>query len=91
MIGGEEIAEVSKDLADAASTGHALFWTEVKPVALMISQLLSDFGISHVVDVSPASAAVAAAAAMSDITCDAFCFNDMHKTWLDGVLDRAML
>ena len=28
---------------------------------------------------------------MSNITCDAFCFNDMHKQWLEGVLDRAML
>ena len=57
----------------------------------LISQLLSDFGVSHVVDLSPASGSVAAAVAMNGITCDAFCFNDMHKTWAEGVLDRAML
>ena len=84
MIGCEEIAELGKPLADAASSGHALFWSEVKPVGL-ISQLLSDFGVSHVVDLSPASGAVAAAAATNGITCDAFCFNDMHKKWLEGV------
>ena len=90
MIDCEEIAELGKPLADAASSGHALFWPEVKLVGL-ISQLLSDFGVAHVVDLSPASGAVVAAAAMNGITCDAFCFNDMHKKWLEGVLDRAML
>ena len=92
MIGCEEMEELSKALEDAASSGggHALFWQEVKPVGL-ISQLLSDFGVSHVVDLSPASGSVAAAAAMNGITCDAFCFNDMQKKWLEGVLDRAIL
>ena len=53
--------------------------------------MLIDFGVTHVVDLSPASGAVEAAAAMNNITCDAFCFNDMHKKWLEGVMDRAML
>ena len=90
MIGCDEIAELGKPLADEAIRGHALFWSEVKPVGL-ISQLLSDFSVCHVVDLSPASGAVVAAAAMNGITCDAFSFNDMHKKWLEGVLDRAML
>ena len=78
MIGCEEVEELSKALVDAGSSGHALFWSEVKLVGL-ISQLLSGFGVSHVVDLSPASGAVVAAAAMNGITCDAFSFNDMHK------------
>ena len=56
-----------------------------------MSQLLSEFGVAHVVDLAPASGAFAAAAAMNHLTYDGFCFNDMHKQWLDGVLDRAML
>ena len=92
MIGGGEIEELPKDMADAADDGggQALFWSEVKIVGFL-AQVLSDFNVSHVVDLSPASGAVAAAAALNHITCDAFCFNDMHKQWLEGVMDRAML
>ena len=71
MIGCEEVEELGKALAVAGSSGHALFRSEVKRVGL-IPQLLSDFGVSHVVDLSPASGAVVAAAAMDGITCDAF-------------------
>ena len=85
-----EIEELPKAMADVSSTGHALFWSEAKTVGLL-SQLLSDFGVAHVVDLSPASGALAAAAAMNHLTYDGFCFNDMHKQWLEGVLDRAML
>ena len=85
-----ELEELPKSMADVASTGHALFWSEAKTVGLL-SQLLSDFGAAHVADFSPASGALAAAAAMNHLTYDGFCFNDMHKQWLEGVLDRAML
>ena len=85
-----DVAELPANMADVASNGHALFWSEVRTVGLL-SQLLSDFGVAHVVDLAPASGALAAAAAMNHLTYDGFCFNDMHKQWLDGVLDRAML
>ena len=86
----EELPE-SKAFNDVTTTGHALFGCEAKTVGLL-SQLLSDFGVAHVVDLSPASGALAAAAAMNHLTYDGFCFNDMHnKNWLEGILDRAML
>ena len=28
---------------------------------------------------------------MNHLTYDGFCFNDMHKKWLDGLMDRSML
>ena len=58
-------------MADVSSTGHALFWSEAKAVGLL-SQLLSDFGVAHVVDLSPGSGALAAAAAMNNLTYDGF-------------------
>ena len=77
-------------LTAVATTGHALFWNEVKSVGLL-SQLLSDLDVGHVVDLSVGSGVAAAAAAMNHITYDGFCFNDMHKQWLEGVTDRTML
>ena len=87
---GEAVEDLDSGLTEAATTGHALFWNEVKGVGLL-SQLLSDFRIGHVVDMSPSSGTLAAAAAMNHITYDGFCFSDMHKQWLEGVTDRAML
>ena len=88
MIG--DVEDLPKCLIAEAKNGHPLYWNEVKSVGLL-SQLLSDLDVGHVVDLSPASGAVAAAAAMNHITYDGFCFNDMHMQWLDGVLDQMML
>ena len=87
---GENVEDLHAGMTAAATTGHVFFLNEVKIVGLL-SQLLSDFGVAHVVDLTPASGALAAAAAMNRITHDGFCFNDMHKQWLEGVMDRAML
>lgn len=87
---GEHVEDLNSGLTERATTGHALFWNEVRSVGLL-SQMLSDFGIAHVVDLSPSSGALAAAAAMNHVTYDGFCFNDMHKQWLEGVMDRVML
>lgn len=87
---GEDVEDLNTVLTAAAAEGHALFWNEVKSVGLL-SQVLSDLDVGHVVDLSPASGAMAAAAAMNHITYDGFCFNDLHKRWLEGVMDRTML
>ena len=57
----------------------------------LLMQLLSDLDVGHVVDLSPTSGALAAAAAMKNITYDGLCFNDMHKQWLEDVTNRTML
>ena len=87
---GEPVEDLNSGLTEAATTGHALFWNEVRSVGLL-SQMLFDFGIAHIVDMYPSSGALAAAAAMNHVTYDGFCFNDMHKQWLEGVMDRVML
>ena len=87
---GEQVEDLNSGLTEAASSGHALFWNEVRSVGLL-SQMLSDFGIAHVMDLSPSSGALAAAAAMNHVTYDGFCFNDTHKQWLEGIMDRIML
>ena len=53
---GEALEELNPGLLDAATTGHALFRSEVTTVGLL-AQLLSDFGIARVVDLSPPSGA----------------------------------
>ena len=68
---GHGVEDLPKGLIAAAKTRHPLYWNEVKSVGLL-SQLLSDLGVGHVVDLSPASGAVAAAAAMNHITYDGF-------------------
>ena len=87
---GEQVEDLNSGLTEAASSGHALFWNEVRSVGLL-SQMLSDFGIQHVMDLSPSSGTLAAAAAMNHVTYDGFCFNDTHKQWCDGILDRIMM
>ena len=87
---GENLKDLPAKFVEHASNGHPLFWQEIKTVGLF-SQLLTDLGVGHVVDLSPGSGACAVAAAMNHITYDGFCFNDMHKSWLEKVLDRAML
>ena len=87
---GEQVEDLNSGLTEAATRGHALFWNEVRSVGLL-SQMLSDFGIHHVMDLSPSSGALAAAAALNHVTYDGFCFNDSHKQWLEGIMDRVML
>ena len=87
---GEDVEDLHSGLTERATTGHALFWNEVRSVGLL-SQMPSDFGIAHVVDLSPSSGALAAVAAMNHVIYDGFCFNDTHKQWLEGIMDRVML
>ena len=90
MIGAPLEDDVHAGLAAVLAAGHPLYLNEVKGVDLLM-QLLSDLDVGHVVDLSPTSGALAAAAAMKNITYDGLCFNDMHKQWLEDVTNRTML
>ena len=87
---GAHLEDVHAGLAAVLAAGHPLYLNEVKGVDLL-TQLLSDLDVGHVVDLSPTSGALAAAAAMKNITYDGLCFNDMHKQWLEDVTNRTML
>ena len=87
---GVGLADLPERCSQSGLAGHPLFWQEVKSVGIL-SQVLSDLGVAHVVDLSCGSGAVATAAAINHITYDGFCFNEMQQSWLDGVMDRMML
>ena len=89
-IVGRSLDEFPTKLLASASAGHPLFWQEVKPIGLL-SQILQDLCVSHVIDLSPGSGACATAAAMNAITYDGFCYNTAQQQWLESVIDRTML
>ena len=60
---GDLLEDVHAGLTAVLAAGHPLYLNEVKGVDLLM-QLLSDLDVGHVVDLSPASGALAAAAAM---------------------------
>ena len=63
---GALLEDVHAGLAAVLAAGHPLYLNEVKGVDLLM-QLLSDLDVGHVVDLSPTSGALAAAAAMKTL------------------------
>ena len=46
--------------------------------------------VTHIVDFSPGSGALALAASGA-LEYDGICVNDMHRDWLDSTLDRCLM
>ncbi len=68
-----------------------VFWQESKDTAFF-AQLLEDFDLRGIVDLSPGSGALATASMLfKDMKYLGFCKNESHCSWLQNVLDRAVL
>ena len=67
-----------------------LFWQEGKPVEIY-EQMLADFDVRSVFDVSPGSGALAEACLRLGITYVGVTTRPTHATWLSNVLDRVVL
>ena len=87
---GQDSPELGERLAKHVNAGEPLCWQEVKPVHLM-SQLFHDFGIEHVIDLSPGSGVAAVPCAQNRILYDGFTLNPSHEAWLSAQLDRGIL
>jgi len=54
-------------------------------------QLIQDIPhLTHILDFTPGSAALAIASAQADIKYEGICTNKLHKDWLDNFLDKSM-
>ena len=67
-----------------------LYWQEARPVELY-EQILSDFGIRTVFDLSPGSGALAEACLRMGLTYAGVTCKQTHCRWLGNVLDRFCL
>lgn len=70
--------------------GVPLFWSEVKPLAFW-SELISNFDLGAVYDLTPGSGALATACLQAGTVYFGAVGNEHHLSWLQNVLDRAAL
>jgi len=74
---------------DTEKNGHPFSHFEVKPIGLW-QRLSEHFGITHIVDFTPGSAALAIAASGA-VEYDGIAVNDAHRDWLDSICDRCVM
>ena len=74
---------------DLDENGHPFSWCETKPV-LIWQHLMDHLGITHIVDFTPGSGALAIAASGAGLKYEGIAGNEAHKKWLDQILDRAV-
>jgi hypothetical protein len=74
---------------DTEKHGHPFSHFEVKPIGLW-QRLSEHFGITHIVDFTPGSAALAIAASGA-AEYDGIAVNDAHRDWLDSICDRCVM
>ena len=61
----------------------------MKPIGLW-QRLSEHFGITHIIDFTPGSAALAIAASGA-MEYDGIASNDAHREWLDSICDRCVM
>ena len=74
---------------DIEKNGHPFSHFEVKPIGLW-QRLSEHFGITHIIDFTPGSAALAIAASGA-MEYDGVASNDAHRDWLDSICDRCVM
>jgi hypothetical protein len=74
---------------DIGEFGHPFSFCEGKPIQFW-QQIVDHFGVTHVVDFSPGSGALAIAASGA-VEYEGVAITDGHRDWLDGILDRCSL
>ena len=74
---------------DIEEKGHPFSWAETKPLALW-QRMCEHHNLTHVVDFTPGSAALAIAASGA-MQYEGIAANDEHQKWLDSILDRCIM
>ena len=75
--------------ADIEAKGFPFSYNEVKPISLW-QTLMEHHKVTHIVDFTPGSGALAVAAAGAT-EYEGVAANDAHREWLDSVLDRCVM
>ncbi|CAK0804948.1 unnamed protein product, partial [Prorocentrum cordatum] len=75
--------------ADVDSKGHPFSHSEVKPISLW-QTIMGHHNVTHIVDFTPGSGALAVAAAGA-MEYEGVACNDNHRDWLDFIVDRCAM
>ncbi|CAK0884989.1 unnamed protein product [Prorocentrum cordatum] len=82
-------ARIPRLQADIDSKGHPFSFNEVKPISLW-QTIIGHHSVTHIVDFTPGSGALAAAAAGA-MECEGVACNDDHRDWLDSIAGRCAM
>ena len=69
--------------------GHPFSFQEVKPISFW-QTIMSDHEVTHIVDFTPGSGALAVAASGA-MEYEGIAGNDAHRDWLDSIVDRCVM
>ena len=75
--------------ADIEEKGHPFSWAEAKPLQLW-QRMCEHHGLTHIVDFTPGSAALAVAASGA-MQYEGIAISEEHQKWMDSVLDRCIM
>ena len=75
--------------ADIDAKGHPFSWAETKPLPLW-ERMCEHHNLTHVVDFTPGSAALAVAASGA-VQYEGIAANEEHQRWMDSILDRCIM
>ena len=76
-------------LKDMEGKGHPFSYNEVKPISFL-QTIMSDHKVTHIVDFTPGSGALAVAASGA-MEYEGVAANDAHRDWLDSIVDRCVM
>ena len=71
------------------ASGLPLFWGDWKSVGFWAA-FFRDLGVTHVLDLTAGAGGAAVGALYADVKYEGFCCNQMHKQWLDNVMDKCI-
>ena len=74
---------------DIDEKGHPFSYCEVKSISLW-QAIMEHHNVTHIVDFSPGSGALAVAASGA-MECEGVACNDAHRDWLDSIVDRCVM
>ena len=93
ILGGPACAALDSRLSrlqgDVNEKGHPFAYAEVKPISFW-QTILGHLGVTHIVDVTPGSGALAVAASGA-MRYEGIAANDAHRDWLDSIVDRCVM
>ena len=75
--------------SDIDEKGHPFSWAETKPLNLW-QRMCEHHNVTHVVDFTPGSAALAVAAS-GTMQYEGIAANEEHQKWMDSILDRCIM
>ena len=75
---------------DVDSKGHPFSYNEVKPIS-MWQEIMEHHKVTHIVDFTPGSGALAVAAASGAMEYEGAAANNEHRDWLDSIVDRCVM